>query len=53
MQRQLDECPFTIRQVNSSTYLIRELDRFVSPQYHHHYTSREPNTPRAKIPTST
>lgn len=30
MQRQLDECPFTIRQVNNSTYLIRELDRFVS-----------------------
>lgn len=30
MQRQLDECPFTIRQVNESTYLIREHDRFVS-----------------------
>lgn len=30
MQRQLDECPFTIRQVNKTTYLIRELDRFVS-----------------------
>lgn len=29
MQRQLDACPFTIRQVNKTTYLIRELDRFV------------------------
>ncbi|KAF3033839.1 hypothetical protein E8E11_001285 [Didymella keratinophila] len=28
MQRQLDACPFTIRQINKTTYLIRELDRF-------------------------
>ncbi|KAH6616508.1 beta-lactamase-like protein [Boeremia exigua] len=28
MQRQLDACPFTIRQLNKTTYLIRELDRF-------------------------
>ena len=30
IQKQLDECPFTIRQLNPTTYLIREHDRFVS-----------------------
>ncbi|KAF1932774.1 uncharacterized protein M421DRAFT_249132 [Didymella exigua CBS 183.55] len=28
LQRQLDACPFTIRQINRTTFLIRELDRF-------------------------
>lgn len=34
MQRQLDECPFTIRQVNKTTYVVRELDRFVRQTPH-------------------
>jgi len=29
-QHSSDKCPFTIRQLNKSTYLIRENDRFVS-----------------------
>lgn len=52
MQRQLDACPFTIRQVNKTTYLIRELDRFVS-QTIQLQLSDTPNIGRMNILTST
>lgn len=47
MQRQLDACPFTIRQINETTYLIRELDRFVSlatlSRVYHHLHPQDEN----------
>lgn len=51
MQRQLDACPFTIRQINKTTYLIRELDRFVSLATLSRVVTT--HTPRTRTHTST